>query len=263
MADGSSTRHLRVLLTNDDGIDAPALAMLAARLSAYGHDVQVAAPYDEQTGCGASVGRMDDGVVVAMKDVTLVGAPGVPAMAVDAPPSLAVLAACQGVFGQPPEVVVSGTNAGYNTGTVVMHSGTLSAALTAAAHGLPGIALSSSRRPAHGFATAAEFCARSLSQVVESIPARSALNINVPDLPLTELVGVRPTRFGARSLVTIGVARDGDALRLHRLRSDHEAEPDSDMEALRHGYVSVTEVHGGVRDLAQTSRVTQSLQACL
>lgn len=63
--------------------------------------------------------------------------------------------------------------------------------------------------------------------------------------------------------MSIGAARDGDGLRLHRVRSDHEAEPESDLEALRHGYVSVTEAHGGERDLAQTFRLAQSLEALL
>lgn len=255
--------HLRVLVTNDDGIEAPALALLAARLRDHGHEVQVAAPYVEQTGCGASIGKMDDGVLVAMKEVSLANAPGVPAVAVDAPPALAVLAACEGVFGLPPDVVVSGTNAGYNTGPVVLHSGTLSAALTAAANGLPGIALSSARHGTHGFATAAELCARTLLTMVARIAPRSALNINVPDLPLDRLAGVRATMLGTRSLVSIGVAREDRALRLHRVPSSEEAEVDSDMEAVRSGYVSVTEVHGGVRDLAQTSRLTEALDALL
>lgn len=131
------SRRLRVLVINDDGIDAPALSLLATRLTASGHDVQVAAPYDEQTGCGASLGRMDDGVLVALKDVRLTAAPDVPAVAVDAPPALVVLAACQGVFGPPPEVVVSSVNDGFNTGTVVMHSGRTSPSSSSLASARP------------------------------------------------------------------------------------------------------------------------------
>lgn len=144
-----------------------------------------------------------------------------------------------------------------------MHSGTLSAALTAAANGLPGIALSSSRQPSHGFTTAAELCARGLADMVARIAPQSALNINIPDLPLDQLAGVRATRFGVRSLVSIGVAREDSQLRLHRVRAEGDAEEDSDMEAVRRGYVSVTEVHGGVRDLAQTAQVTKALEALL
>lgn len=254
-------RLLRVLVTNDDGIDAPALAILAQRLSSRGFDVHVAAPYNEQTGCGASVGQMDDDVLVATKDVTLTDAPDVPAVAVDAPPALAVLAACQGAFGRRPDVVVSGTNAGYNSGPVVMHSGTLSAAMTAAANGLPGVALSSARHAAHGFNTAAELCARGLNLMVESMAPRSALNINVPDLPLEELAGVRASMFGTRSLVSIGVTREVDGLRLNRIGADGDAEDDSDLAAVRRGYVSVTVVHGGVRDMDLPRRLADALTA--
>lgn len=246
MPDSEAGRRLRVLVTNDDGIRAPALALLAQVLSAAGHEVQVAAPAVEQTGCGASVGQVD-GSLVSVQDVELAGAPGVPALAVAAPPALAVLAACQGQFGRPPDVVVSGTNVGYNTGSAVLHSGTLSAALTAAVNGIPGIALSTARDAGIGFATAAELCASGLGVMVRSLAARTVLNVNVPDLPLAELAGVRATRFAAHSLVSLGVAREADGLRLHRLWSSKPSEDDSDVEAVRQGYVSVTTAFAGVR----------------
>jgi len=152
---------LRILITNDDGIDAPALPVLASRLAREGYDVQIAAPLEGHSGCGASIGKVTEGQIVSISQVSLAGAEGIPAFAVDGPPAFIVLAAVQGVFGERPDVVVTGPNSGLNLGPLTLHSGTLGAAVTAASYRLPGIALSTEKRARFGFATAAEFCARS------------------------------------------------------------------------------------------------------
>ena len=243
---------LRVLLTNDDGINAPALGRLARRLSHAGHQVQVVAPYDEHSGCGASIGRMRDGLRVSTKEVVLVDAPDVPALAVDAPPALGVLAGCSGMYGPSPQVVVSGINDGLNTGPTVLHSGTLGAALTAAANGVPGIALSTERGAADGFATAEDFCVSGLEALVAALGPGLAANINVPDLPTHELGGIRATSLAEHSLVSIGLSAEQNVLRLDRkwLETAEPDSSDSDVSTIRAGFISVTVVHGGVRDLS-------------
>jgi 5'-nucleotidase len=238
-----------VLVTNDDGVDAPALAVLAAQLHDAGHDVQVAAPLVEHTGCGASLGPIREGLLIEAKATQLDGCSDVPAVAVDAPPALAVLAAFQGRFGPPPDVVVSGTNSGFNTGPAVLHSGTVGAALTAAAQGVAGVALSTERNARHGFVTAARFCALALPDLVYLAGERSALSINVPDLPFADLAGVRATGLGEASLVSIAVTHDGDGLRLHRVRGGNTGAAGGDVAAVRAGHVSVTRLLGGLKHL--------------
>lgn len=258
---------MRVLITNDDGIRAPALPILARALADAGHDVCVVAPLEGYSGCGASIGSVSEGHRIRIDPVDLAGAPGIAAFAVDSPPAFIVLAALQGRFGPRPDVVVTGPNSGLNLGPLVLHSGTLGAALTAASNGVPAIALSTEKRPRFGYETASQFCARHLAGMLGAMGPAAALNINVPDLPLEQIAGVRQTRLAPRSLVDI-VLLDDDApiadqamQRLLRIALEHDHErslhrqwrttldapDDTDAGAIVDGCISVTVVHGGLR----------------
>lgn len=257
---------MRVLVTNDDGIAAPALGLLASRLARDGHDVVVAAPLEGQSGCGASIGQVVDGQFVSVSRVVLSGAENIHAFAVNAPPAFIVLAAVQGLFGDPPAVVVSGPNSGLNLGPLVLHSGTLGAAVTAAANGVPGIALSTEKRARHGYTTAADFCARNFAGLLDRIGTSMAVNVNVPDLPWDEIAGVRETRFAPRSLVAIVLSEDAvrgaqagqrrmcvtldydiDGLMHRKWRSEAGARDDTDAGAIIDRCLSLTFLHGGLR----------------
>src|SRR3954468_1773427 len=130
---------MRLLVTNDDGIDAAGLALLAATTRRAGFDVIVAAPSWNSSGASASLTgvRTDGRLEFSSRQLD-----GVRAVAVEAAPAMIVWAAIAGVFGRPPDAVASGVNHGRNTGQAVLHSGTVGAAMTAAAHGLPSLALS-------------------------------------------------------------------------------------------------------------------------
>lgn len=260
---------MRVLITNDDGIDAPALPILASALAAAGHDVRVAAPRVGHSGCGASIGSVAEGHRIRVERVALAGAQGLTAYAVDSPPAFIVLAALQGRFGPPPEVVVTGPNSGLNLGPLVLHSGTLGAAVTAASQGVPALALSTEKRARFGYGTASQFCQRHLDRLVAAMGAGAALNINVPDLPLQQVRGVRQTRLAPRSLVEIVLVDEaqpvGDAgdSALWRIELNHDddrslhrqwrrtlSEPDdTDAGAIVDGFISMTVVHGGLRHI--------------
>jgi 5'-nucleotidase len=133
---------MKVLVTNDDGIDAPGLHALAQALFADGRDVVVVAPARDMSGSGAAIGQVHLDQSIDARRVELPGLRGVPAYALDGAPGLCVLAARLGGFGDPPDVVMSGINPGCNTGRAVLHSGTVGAALTAANFGVRGLAVS-------------------------------------------------------------------------------------------------------------------------
>jgi 5'-nucleotidase len=133
---------MKVLVTNDDGIDAPGLHVLAQALVADGRDVVVVAPARDMSGSGAAIGQVHLDQSIDARRVELPGLGGVPAYALDGAPGLCVLAARLGGFGDPPDVVMSGINPGCNTGRAVLHSGTVGAALTAANFGVRGLAVS-------------------------------------------------------------------------------------------------------------------------
>jgi 5'-nucleotidase len=123
---------VRILVTNDDGVDAPGIKALAAALVADGHDVTVVAPSGDRSGSGAAIGKLFGTEPPEVVRHVWADLPGVPVHALDAPPATVVLGATLGAWGDPPDLVASGINPGANTGHLVIHSGTVGAALTAA-----------------------------------------------------------------------------------------------------------------------------------
>jgi 5'-nucleotidase len=193
----------RVLVTNDDGVSSPGLWYLAAAVSRLGCQVVVAAPRVDSSGFAAAVGDVVSGAVIETAPAASPLAPGIEGWSVEGPPARCVLAGVLGVFGSPPDVVMSGINAGANTGRFLqLHSGTLGAALAAGNSGLRAMAVSLDVMPGLMFdgseqhwSTAAEVAARLLGQLIVR-PVRTVWNVNVPNLPLTQLRGVAEARPG-------------------------------------------------------------------
>jgi 5'-nucleotidase len=183
-----------------------------------------------------------DGVEVA--SVELDAVPDVPAFAVDAPPALIVIIGRLGAFGESPDVVVSGINPGPNTGRSTLHSGTVGAALTAANMGLSGLAVSVGVGDPTHFDTAATVGARALDWVAAS-PPKTVLNLNVPNLPLAEVRGVRAARLAPFGTVrtTLGETVDG-RLQVELRATEDELDPDTDTALVKAGYVAVTPLLG-------------------
>ena len=233
--------HRRVLVTNDDGVHAPGLAALAAALVSAGHDVVVAAPADDRSGAGAGIGpvRADDGIELVT--VELPGLEGVPAYGIGGPPALAVMAARLGAFGVSPAIVVSGINPGHNTGRSVLHSGTVGAALTAANFGVSGLAVSAGvDATAVHFDTAAAVAVVAVEWLLDA-PRRTILNVNVPNLSLDEIAGVRWAHLAPFGTVRAALAGGGQGrLQIEFQATEAELDPDSDTALVNAGYVTVT-----------------------
>jgi 5'-nucleotidase len=213
-------------------------------MAALGHDVVVAAPATDHSGASSAIGPLAAGEGVEVTSVELAGLPGIPAFAVDAPPALSVILARLGAFGEAPDLVVSGINPGPNTGRSVLHSGTVGAALTAANMGVSGLAVSiGTGEPSH-LETAATVAASALGWLIAA-PPKSVLNVNVPNLPLDEVLGVRAAalaRFGTVR-TALGERADG-RLQVELRATDDELDPDSDTALVRAGYVTVTSLLG-------------------
>ena len=175
----------RLLLTNDDGIDSPGLRGLAIALSET-YEVVVAAPDIDRSGSGTGIGRFDP-----VAGVEMLGADfdGVNAYAVAGPPGLAVLAASLGAFGPMPDLVVSGVNAGMNTGHSILHSGTVGAVLTARTFKCRGLAVSLAQSDPWRWETAIDV-ALSAARWLLSHTGPAVLNVNVPGLALAEVSGI-------------------------------------------------------------------------
>jgi len=241
-----SARRLRVLVTNDDGVGSPGIVALAGALHHAGHDVRVVAPATDLSGAGASIGPLHRGEPIPVADRTWPDLPGVPVSAIERPPATAVYLACLGAFGERPDVVASGINPGANTGHLVLHSGTVGAALTAAGLGVPALAVSLrwSEDGEYRWATAASLAVPALDWVTAGNEPR-VLNLNVPNRPLDELRGVREATLAPYGEFWVASAdlRDGD-LRMEFTGKADDFDPATDEALLNEGYATVTPLLG-------------------
>ena len=235
---------MTILLTNDDGIDAEGLHVLAQRFTLAGHDVIVAAPAYDASGSGAALGvfHADSHIDVRRMQIPDCDAP---AWSVAGPPGLCTLAARLGAFGPPPEIVVSGINAGLNTGRAILHSGTVGAALTAQNFGAKGLAVSVEAQSPWRFDTAATIALEVLDLLFEA-PSRSVLNLNVPALSRAEIKGLRWARlaaFGAVRAAISEVETDGK-LQIELRATDERLPPDTDTALCEAGHATLTTLVG-------------------
>jgi 5'-nucleotidase len=235
---------MRVLVTNDDGIEAEGIHVLAAYLDKTGHEIVVAAPDGDMSGTGAAIGVLRGGATIDVRRVEVPGS-SAEAWAVGGPPGLCVVAARLGAFGEPPDIVVSGINAGLNTGRAILHSGTVGAALSAQNFGAKGLAVSVQSGDPWQWETAASYAVEVLDTLVDA-PARSVLNLNVPSLPRDDVKGIRWARLAAFGAVRAAIApANGDGSVQVELRAIDEPLPaDTDTALCEAGYVSLTAIVG-------------------
>jgi 5'-nucleotidase len=238
-----TTAHT-VLLTNDDGVGSPGIQALAGSLAAAGEDVLVVAPCDDMSGTSASIGRLDPAMPIEVVRVELAGAPGVPAYGIRAAPAVAVLAARLGAFGTPPEVVVSGVNAGLNTGHSILHSGTVGAVLTAQNFGGCGIAVSVEPSEPWHWDTACAFAHVGLA-VLRDAPERTVVNINVPARAEAAVDGMRWASLDRFGTVRAAVTPVGEAsLQFEYRETGADLDPECDTALVAAGYVTFTALVG-------------------
>jgi 5'-nucleotidase len=234
---------MRVLVTNDDGVEAPGLLALAEAVAAAGHDVMVVAPSGERSGSAAAIGRLHRAGPIACTEVEWPSLPGVPVYALDVPPAATVYAGFLETFGPRPDAVASGVNPGLNYGHLVLHSGTVGAALTAAALGIPGVAVSLAWSEHPRWVTAAAFAPAALDWATTVPGPARAVNVNVPDLPLPEVRGVRHAQLAPFLERWKAEAHPGEVT-LEYVGREHEPPAGSDLALVLDGYAAVSVLTG-------------------
>ncbi len=228
------------LVTNDDGIDAPGIRVLAEEAAAAGWQVTVAAPGWDSSGASASFTAVEDerGVLAAHRETYEVAS--TTAYAVDASPAYIVRAGVAGAFGDSPTVVLSGVNLGANVGRAVLHSGTVGAALTASTLGLPALAVSLAT---HRSDPSWDAVRRVLRHVLPAFAeARDlVLNVNVPDVAPDDLQGIEQARLAPFGAVQVtNTERTGDRLKLTYSPWVADEPVGSDASMLNEGYATIT-----------------------
>jgi 5'-nucleotidase len=256
----------RVLITNDDGIDAPGLRALAGAARQEGFDVVVAAPAEEASGASAALSAYTEAGRVAITRKDLAGLDGVPAYGVAASPAYIVVLATLDAFGDAPDLVLTGINRGANAGRAILHSGTVGAAFTAAAYGMPALAasldvlsplsadrggnalkvLDESSDEAHHWPTAAQYV-RELLPRLAKLDEGFVLNLNVPDRPPGEVKGMERATLARFGQVQMAVAEAGeDFVRTSVEENRARADSGTDIALLTDGYATLTTVRAVV-----------------
>lgn len=227
----------RIVVTNDDGIDSPGLRKLAMELAGE-FDVVVAAPATDMSGSGTGIGGFDPVTGVEMTRVDL---DGITAFTIAGPPGLAVMAAALGAFGRFPDLVVSGVNAGMNTGHSIIHSGTVGAALTAKTFRSKGLAVSLAQSDPWQWDTAVVVAISATRWILERTGGPHVLNINVPGVPIDEINGIHWAdldEFGYFRVANADV--DDRKLQFVVGSSSAGADPASDTALCSKNFVTVT-----------------------
>jgi 5'-nucleotidase len=223
---------LRILLTNDDGIDAPGLKTLERAMAEIG-EVYVVAPLSEQSGTSRGI---------TLRRPLRFRESGNNRHAVDGTPADSVMMALCLLLDFHPDLVVSGINNGPNLGENVFYSGTVAGAAEAAKHGIPAIAVSVTERENLDFRAAAEFTAH-LGRMVaaEGLPKGVALNVNVPHPRFEGVEITRQCEKISRNVMIEG--RDPRGRPYYWIDEEvplDTAESGTDYAAIREGKVSIT-----------------------
>jgi 5'-nucleotidase len=236
---------MRILVTNDDGIHAPGLAVAEAIARRFSDDVWVVAPSEEQSGAGHSL---------TLTRPLRLRQHGERRFSVSGTPTDSVMMALLEVLDGPPDLILSGVNRGANLGEDVTYSGTVSAAMEGALAGIRAIALSQvygeeGAGDTVSFATAEAWGERAIAPLIDApFDPGMLVNVNFPALPPDRVKGIRVVAQGVRDYGRAAMIRHVDPrgfpyywLSFHGIvqSSGHS----TDLEAVADGYVAVTPLH--------------------
>ena len=236
---------MQILLTNDDGVYAPGLRAMRKELQKLG-DVTVVAPAGEQSAVGHSITLLTPLITQEVLDENQLPM----GYAVEGRPADCVKLALLELLKEPPDVIISGLNAGSNAGINVLYSGTVAAAIEGSFFQVTSIALSlqyTKPKPLD-FATAADYARRVVEQILRHPLSRGTLfNVNIPSLDKGPIKGIRVVpqnvapyqekfdrRIDPRGRVYFWSGPDFGCPDPH---------PDTDETALRESYITVTPLH--------------------
>jgi 5'-nucleotidase len=256
---------LKVLLTNDDGIQASGLqAMRRALLAIPGIELAVIAPDANRSASARSITTRSPLWVEELEF-----ADGTSGFATDGTPVDCVRFAALGLIEFEPELIVSGINHGANLGDDITYSGTVAAALEGVVLGIPAIAVSQQSKKREmdfrlghefDFDPAASFTSRLIARLEDQpISEGTLLNVNCPALTASELRGAEVTRLGKRIYrdkleLEEEDSSDGRRRRLYRIYGDdpsYHYEDGTDFAAIHRGLISVTPLHFDLTDRGQ------------
>lgn len=251
---------MRILLTNDDGINAPGLAVLEGIARELSDDIWIVAPELEQSGKGRALSLTE---FVRVREIEP------KRYCVNGTPSDCVLLALDELMPEAPDLILSGVNHGQNIAEDTTFSGTIAAALFGMQHGVPSIALSQSKgfQNPHScpWETPAAWGAKVLRPLIDKgWPPDLVLNVNFPDRAPDEVAGIKYTRQGFRDerIIRTEAREDlrGNAYYWIGYRGQLSNPDDgTDLRAIYEGYISVSPLHVDLTHEAFLTEMRQTL----
>lgn len=245
---------MHILISNDDGYNAPGLLVLAEALRNQHHKITIVAPKENKSGCGMALSLRRSIEVNRLSEGSFV---------VDGTPADCVYIGLNNLVDEPVDLVVSGINNGPNLADDILYSGTFAAAMEARRRSMPSIALSITERDVKNYETAA-YIAVQMANALPHLNYRSllaVLNINVPDIPVASIRGFKATVLGEREapLPPIKKAESGDKA-IYTLGPAGNFRPIKrnkmqDYEAVQQGFASVTPLSAKFEDSAYVDDV--------
>jgi 5'-nucleotidase len=254
---------MKILLSNDDGVNAPGLRTLHKELTSSYHST-VIAPLEERSTTGHSL-SLDRPLRLEKLETNIYGCSGFPADCV-------LMGLGHVMRENRPDVVVSGINRGANLAQDLYYSGTIAAAREAAFHDVPAIAVSlvfeSMNDPAR-YDTAALFIRSCIElNIHKACPKLTVLNVNVPNVDMKQIKGCKLTEIGFRhyseEIHARVDARDRDYFWIAGLYKGHRENDNSDCAALSQGFISITPhplIDGCKRDYTELLDIIRKLNA--
>lgn len=241
---------MKILVSNDDGINAEGIKILVKTLKKAGHDVKVSAPLKEASGTGHGVTlHRPLRVTEVYEDGELFG------YAVDGKPSDCVKLGYWGLFEEIEfDFIISGINKGENLGSDVLYSGTVSAASEGALLGKKAIAISAvTKGEKPKYEMAADFIVKYLEDIKDvEFPRDSFLNINIPNVEEEKLKGYKYAKQGDRKYVDNFIERiDPQGNKYYWLGGEaveYEKDPFVDFNIVKEGYISITPINLNLTD---------------
>lgn len=249
-----------ILVTNDDGINAPGIWALASAIAELGR-VMIVAPSEEQSGTGHSIT-----VHRPLRVERIESSSGIDTYVVNGTPADCVKLGMEGISEERPSIVISGINRGPNLGTDVLYSGTVSAAVEGAIMGALAMAVSVNLDHNHTgefdytpSASIAKYLVERFSR--EGLPKDTLLNVNVPAVPEGDIKGVKCTRLGTRRYRDVFDKRVDPRGRAYYWMAgdvvDLDDDPTTDTATIKNGYVSITPIQYDLTEYGMLDEMSQ------
>jgi 5'-nucleotidase len=244
---------MRILISNDDGYQAKGIKQLAESLSEIS-DIIIVAPNENKSAASSSL---------------TIGKPLKPIQiehniyAIDATPSDCVHLALCGFIKESIDLVVTGINFGANLGDDVIYSGTVAGAIEGRFIGLPSIAISLASFECEYFETAGAIAKQLVAQIDKApLSHNTIINVNVPDVPLSNIKGIKSTRLGNRHKSDPSIQDENNPSLFWIGENGKEADngEGTDFHAIANNFVSVTPLQIDLTKYSEVKQVSDWLQ---